>query len=393
MARWACVAPGSAVVYSTANPFLFSGRVLLQTGEGSYRIVDGSMTNCRLPHPDWELIARAIKVDKDEASTANAFFKLFGVPIFYLPYLRHPVDETGRQSGLLIPVVSNGSSIRGYTFGEQVYIVLNRSMDIVVGAEYYSKRGYAPNGDFRYKGSRARSPDRALECAARSRHCRNAACDGTGKPRRRGYHRAGPERLLPRHAHHRQCRVSVKLRIPAGVQRQLLAGCELAGAEHAALTHDFSGYIASGSVSRLQTFASSTPGDEARILHLPSLRFDALDRPLGGSPFYWGGAASLGHLGRAETNFHARNIGRIDVYPHLSLPIVAGGWSVVPEVALRETFYSGSQTPDLTGVNGGTPFVATIRSIAVTLKRLSMCARPRWSAISRWADGTGSCGM
>ena len=31
------------------------------------------------------------------------------------------------------------------------------------------------------------------------------------------------------------------------------------------------------------------------------------------------------------------------------MPIVAGGWSIIPEVALRETFYTGSQTPDLTG--------------------------------------------
>ena len=43
---------GHAVVYSTPNPFLFSGRILLQLGEGNYRIVDGSMTNCRLPKPD-----------------------------------------------------------------------------------------------------------------------------------------------------------------------------------------------------------------------------------------------------------------------------------------------------------------------------------------------------
>ena len=25
-------------------------------------------------------------------------------------------------------------------------------MDMVIGSEYYSKRGFAPNGDFRYKG-------------------------------------------------------------------------------------------------------------------------------------------------------------------------------------------------------------------------------------------------
>ncbi len=66
---------GHAVVYSVANPFLFSGRVLLQTGEGRYRIIDGSMTNCRIPRPDWELISRAITVEDDKATTKNAFFK------------------------------------------------------------------------------------------------------------------------------------------------------------------------------------------------------------------------------------------------------------------------------------------------------------------------------
>jgi LPS-assembly protein len=35
-----------------------------------------------------------------------------------------------------------------------------------------------------------------------------------------------------------------------------------------------------------------------------------------------------------------------------------GGWSVVPQGALRETFYSGSQTPDLTGTNNGTPTIS-----------------------------------
>ncbi len=142
---------GRGVVYSTANPFLFSGRVLLQNGEGNYRIVDGSMTNCRLPRPDWRLISRSIALANGRASTTNSFFEFLGVPLFYLPYLRHPVDETGRESGLLIPVLSN-SSIKGFIVGEQVYWAINRSMDMIVGTEYYSKRGWAPNGDFRYKG-------------------------------------------------------------------------------------------------------------------------------------------------------------------------------------------------------------------------------------------------
>jgi LPS-assembly protein len=51
-------------------------------------------------------------------------------------------------------------------------------------------------------------------------------------------------------------------------------------------------------------------------------------------------------------------VGRIDLYPHVSLPLVAGGWSIVPEAAIRATFYTGSQVPDLTGVNGGTPTIS-----------------------------------
>jgi LPS-assembly protein len=142
---------GHTIVYSTANPFLFSGRVLLETSEGVYRIVDGTMTNCRLPKPDWQLFSRSIDLANGKASTSNSVFKFLGVPLFYLPYLRHPVDETGRESGFLIPVLSN-SSIKGFIVGEQIYWVINRSMDMIVGSEYYSKRGWAPNGDFRYKG-------------------------------------------------------------------------------------------------------------------------------------------------------------------------------------------------------------------------------------------------
>src|ERR1700721_144805 len=51
---------GRTVVYSTVNPFVFTGRVLVETGEGSYRVVDGTMTNCRLPKPDWQILSRQI---------------------------------------------------------------------------------------------------------------------------------------------------------------------------------------------------------------------------------------------------------------------------------------------------------------------------------------------
>jgi LPS-assembly protein len=66
----------------------------------------------------------------------------------------------------------------------------------------------------------------------------------------------------------------------------------------------------------------------------------------------------MSHLGRAEPGFHARNDARVDFYPHLSVPLVGAGWSIVPQLALRATWYSNQQIPDLTGANGGVPSVS-----------------------------------
>jgi LPS-assembly protein len=93
-------------------------------------------------------------------------------------------------------------------------------------------------------------------------------------------------------------------------------------------------------------------------MHLPSLRYDVLDRPLGSSPVYWGLGSSLAYLGRSEPRFHARNVGRFDFYPHLALPFSAGGWSFAPEGAFRLTSYSISQIPDLADLRHGVPTIS-----------------------------------
>jgi LPS-assembly protein len=373
---------GRTTVYSTTNPLLFSARVVLQTGEGRYRIIDGTMTNCRLPKPDWEIISRAIKLDDNNASTTNAWFKFLGVPIFYLPYLRHPSDETGRVSGFLIPVISTGSSVRGYTFGEQAYWVINRSMDLIVGTEYYSKRGWAPNGDFRYKGHgldhlTARWNallDRGIELPSATNPSQMALTDQGGMD----------ITVLGRKDITSEARLAGKIDYLSSYVYRLVFNDNYWQAvssevqSNISLTQAHKGFVPSLSLERFQTFAgtaagSSTAtinGNQARILHLPNLRFDVLDRPLGASPLYWGLGSSLGYLGRSEpgepispggalgTSFHARNAGRIDFYPHLALPLTGGGWSVLAEAALRETAYSISQTPDLKGANGGVPTIS-----------------------------------
>jgi LPS-assembly protein len=351
---------GRTTVYSTTNPLLFSGRVLLETGEGSYRIVDGSITNCRLPHPDWRIIARSINLENGEASTTNAGFKFLGIPIFYLPYLHHPASEAGRVSGFLIPVVGN-SSVRGYIVGEQVYWAISRSMDMVVGSEYYSKRGWAPNGDFRYRGAGqdrllARWNallDRGIELPVAGTTTEVLTNQGGVDVVAQGRKDFSPE-----------TRVAGVVEYLSSYVYRLVFDDNYAQATSSEVSsdlgfiHEHNGLIPMISLDRFQTFASTANGDEAKILHLPAVRYDVLDRPLGSSLLEWGFGSSLSYLNRSEPDFHVRNVGRMDFYPHLSLPLYFAGWSIVPEAGLRETFYTKSQYPDLTGANGGIPTVS-----------------------------------
>ncbi len=70
------------------------------------------MTSCRLPKPDWELISRSIEVVNGKATTRNTFFEFWHIPLVFLPFVQRNLDETGRESGFLLPEGEN-SSVKG----------------------------------------------------------------------------------------------------------------------------------------------------------------------------------------------------------------------------------------------------------------------------------------
>jgi LPS-assembly protein len=304
------------------------------------------------------------------------------VPIFYLPYLRHPMDETGRESGFLIPTPEN-SSTKGLVLGEQYYWVISRNMDMIVGLDYYSKRGWAPNGDFRYKGPGLDHAavrwnallDRGIEelvtPAATSSNpmptpvmqfVNQGGVDITALGRKD----LTPETRLAGNIDYLS---SYLYRLVFNDNYWLAVSSEVLSS--LSLTHAHRGFIPSISLDRFQSFAGTTAtsdeasvnGNQARILHTPSLRFDVLDRPLRTAPLYWGMGSSLDFLTRSEPGFHARNTGRIDFYPHLTLPLNGGGWSLVAQGALRETAYTLSQIPGTrssgsSAIPSGTPTIS-----------------------------------
>jgi len=368
---------GRARVYSTPDPFIFQGRVLLQTGERAYRIVDGSMTSCRLPKPDWKLISRSIVVADGKASTHNSVFEFWRIPLFYLPFVARNLDETGRESGFLLPGGEN-SGVKGLVLGDEVYWVINRSMDLTVGAEYWSKRGFAPTGSFRYRGPALDALavrwdallDRGIEETLAGATTPTLVNQGGADIVAYGRKYISPETRLAGVAEYLSNYV---YRITFDENLSQATSSEVQS--HVALTHTHNGFIPSLNLDRFESFSGTSASTsapvvnvpEVRLLHLPLLRFDVADRPLlpsrtssapTFSPLYWGLGSSIGDFDRAEPHFHARNVGRIDIYPHIELPVHLGGWNFLPTLGLRTTEYSGSQIQNLSNTHyGGVPFV------------------------------------
>ncbi len=334
---------GHTSVYSTPNPFIFTGKEVIKTGPRSYSVIDGSMTSCRLPKPDWRLLAREISVENESAKASKATFRLLGVPILYMPYVTHSVNSLGRQSGFLIPTFGT-STTKGTIMGESIYWVINRSTDMTVGSEYYSKRGWAPFGQFRYRGFDLNFFTVRF----------NSMLDRTPEPNNQG---GVDVTVTGRRDFNDHTRAVSNLEyLSSYVYRQAFTesfanavNSEVKSTAFLSTAHN--ARVGSVVFDRYQSFQSTTPGDEIRILHLPSILYQTVDQRIGSSGFFWGLSSTAAGLSRSEPGFQtSHEVGRLDIYPHLSYPLNFDGWTLRPQVGLRDTFYSKSQWPSV-----GTP--------------------------------------
>ena len=139
------------------------------------------------------------------------------------------------------------------------------------------------------------------------------------------------------------------------------------------------GFFYNASTQRYQNFESTTPGNVITILHAPSFESSSVDHAIGHSPFYWSYEAAAEGLSRSEPGFRtAPLVGRFDLSPRVSLPLVLHGWSVRPEISLRETFYTQQLVP-----NGG---VGVARSDLINRKAVEGVLELRPPTLDRVFD-------
>ena len=330
---------GRHTLPSTSNAFFFTGQVVEKTGPDHYIVTDGTVTTCELPHPKWKFYARKVVVDVGgNASIYSTDFRIRGVPVLYLPYATHPVEKLPRQSGFLIPNIGR-SSIRGYTIGESVFWAINRSMDLHAGAEYFSKRGWAPDAEFRARPTENSFADltyfsvfdRGVKGVSQGGTEMHLNSEGAFAHNFRGV--ANIDYLS-----------SYVFRLAFSDVFTQAVNSEVQS--EAFLSNTTGGLFINGTTRRYQDFQSTTPGDVITILHAPGAEINALERQIWKTPFHVSMDASAEGLSRSEPGFStAPLIGRFDLNPVLSVPVLFQGWSFRPELSLRDTIYTQQLVP------------------------------------------------
>ncbi len=336
---------GSRLLLTTSNPFFFKGKVVEQLGPDHYKVSDGMVTTCELPRPKWEF--QAGKVEVEVGGTAKIYhssFGLEGIPIFYFPFATLPAEHLPRQSGFLIPNFGE-SSIKGTIVGESLFWAINRSLDAHVGAEYFSKRGWSPMGEFR-----AWPKDTAFADLTYF----SVLDRGYGYPPQ---NQGGEEARLTAEDQFGQ-----KYRGVADVDYLSSYLFRLAFSDaftqavdsevksDAFLSSRGGGSFYNVSMQRYQDFESSTPGNVITILHAPSADLSGVEQRIGNSPLYWSYDVAIDGLSRSEPGFStAPLVGRFDINPALSLPLHFADWSLRPELSLRDTAYTQQMLTSASG--------------------------------------------
>jgi LPS-assembly protein len=326
---------GGKSVLTSSSPFAFTGKTVEKTGSDHFLVYDGSITTCELPKPKWQFDSHKVVVDVGgNAQVYRSGFKIRGVPVFYFPWAAFPTERLARQSGFLIPSFGR-SSTNGTLIGESYYWAINRSMDTTLGGEYYSQRGWAQRGQFR-----ARPSDTSYVLLTYF---------GVIDRKRQG----GQEVLL-----NGEGRFFKNFRAVSNIDYLSSFVFRLAFSEtfmqavnsevksQAFLTNNTNGFSYNALVQRYQNFESTTAGDVVTILHAPSVEVSSVDRRLSHTPFYWSFDAAAEGLSRSEPGFRTANlVGRLDLNPSIAMPLSFAGWTLRPELSLRNTAYTQQLLP------------------------------------------------
>jgi len=326
---------GRSVKLISDNPFAFSGKLVEKRGPGRFVVHDGTVTTCQLPQPKWQFHAARVTVEvAGEARIYNSSFWVHGLPVLYLPFATHPLTKEPHESGFLIPHFGR-SSRKGAVIGEGYFWAINRSMDLTLSGEYYSQRGGSQNGNFRWRPTESAFLDISYfgVIDENGQGGEDAHLNGEGQLPW-DFRAVADIEYLSQYAFRSAFSPTFSQAVDSEVKSKIF------------VSRNSGGFSYNAQVGRYQNFQSTEPGDVVTILHAPGFELSGVDQRLGNSPLLFSVDGAAEGLSRSEPAFRTGNlVGRFDFHPSVAMPFHWQGWSLRPQLGLRETYYTQRLLP------------------------------------------------
>ncbi len=132
------------------NPGHGKAAKLSISSDGILSLTDSTFTTCLQEVPDWQIKASEINLSAsgDFGEAYHAQFRVFDMPILYVPYFSFPVSKK-RLTGFLYPELSSSTN-SGLEFTAPFYWNIAENYDATITPHYMSKRGLQLQTEFRY---------------------------------------------------------------------------------------------------------------------------------------------------------------------------------------------------------------------------------------------------
>jgi len=340
-------------VLLTENPLYFQAGTVERFAGDLYFVHRAWITICDPAQPTWQFFASnaTIRLDRTVAFV-NANFRLFRVPLVWLPYATAPAGRKVRQTGLLIPDIGQ-SSRKGFILGDAFYFAPLTWMDATLGAQFMSRRGVLERGSFRAKPFENTSIQYTY-FGVDDRGLLNP--DGTRSPQGGEQQRLEVHSLLPhgwRFVTDYNQLSSLTFRLAFADTFGEATNAEVRSAIF--LTNNFRGFslnfagLNDKSFLTLPVSATSTtpavPATSVVLRNVPEARFGSVEQsPWKKLPVYFGLEAFAGFVDRSDQNINTPDfVGRYEIAPRVTFPLHFGPWlGATTSAALRATRYGAS---------------------------------------------------
>src|SRR6266566_2331316 len=330
------------------NPLYFEARDVERFPGEVYLIHRAWITICDPRHPKWQFYApnARIRVNKTVA-LINANFRLFRVPLIWLPYASAPAGRKVRESGFLIPDIGQ-SSRKGFILGDAFYLAPTEWMDATLGVQYMSRRGVLERGSFRAKPFENTS----VEYTYFGVDDRGLPNSGTRSPQGGEQQRLEIQSLLPggwRFVTDYNHLSSLTFRLAFADSFGEAINSEVRSAVF--LSNNFGGFSLNFAGLNDKSFltlpTTTTSSTSVTLRNLPEARLGSVEQaPWGRGPVYFGFDFFTGVVYRRDQNIQTSNfVDRYELAPRVTVPLHFGPWlGVTASAVFRTTRYGDSYT-------------------------------------------------